>query len=247
MAETSKTVDQALRLLAEIGSARGPGTVAELAQRLGVPRTVAHRLLATLRDHGFVHRGPDARYGLGVALVDLAGRVEARLREVAAPLLAGLAERLDETAILTIRDGAEAVAMDQYRAGRHLVTIDYRPGTHHPLNVAAAGLAILAWSDDARASRVVAEAADPAALRARLETVRARGYAESAHEFQPGVCGVSAPIFGAGQSPIASIGIVTPSDRFPSAAPFAPAVTKAAQAATTNLTRKAAQARVARS
>ena len=118
MAETSKTVDQALRMLAEIGSARGPGTVAELAARLGVPRTVANRLLATLRAHGFVHRGPDARYALGVALVDLAGRVEGRLRTVAAPLLAGLAEELDETAILTIRDGAEAVAVDQARMAR---------------------------------------------------------------------------------------------------------------------------------
>lgn len=226
MPETSKTVDQALRMLTEIGSARGPGTVAELAARLGVPRTVANRLLATLRAHGFVHRGPDARYALGVALVDLAGRVEARLRTVAAPLLAGLAEELDETAILTIRDGAEAVAVDQYRAGRHMVTIDYRPGTHHPLTVAAAGLAILAWSDDAPA---------PDALRPRLAAIRSRGYAHSSNEFQQGVCGVSAPIFGPAGTPVASIGIVTPAARFTTPERFATPVTKAASAATTAL------------
>lgn len=236
MAETSKTVDQALRLLAEIGSARGPGTVAELAQRLGVPRTVAHRLLATLRDHGFVHRGPDARYGLGVALLDLAGRVEARLRSVAAPLLAELAERLDETAILTVRDGPAAVAVDQYRAGRHLVSIDYRPGTHHPLTVAAAGLAILAWADDPEATRVIAASPDAPALRTRLARIREHGFAESAHEFQQGVCGVSSPIFGAAGTPIASIGIVTPEARYPSPDPFADEVTRAAATATAHLT-----------
>lgn len=235
MAETSKTVDQALRMLTEIGSARGPGTVAELTQRLGVPRTVAHRLLATLRDHGFVHRDAGGRYALGVALVDLAVRVEGRLREVAGPLLAGLAERLDETAILAIRDGSEAVAVDQYRAGRHLVTIDYRPGTHHSLTVAAAGLAILAWSQDPQAERVVAAAADPAALRKRLDVVREREYAESAHEFQPGVCGVSAPIFGTSGAPIASIGVVAPAERYTSAGPMAGEVRAAAAEATRRL------------
>ncbi|HEY3687360.1 MAG TPA: IclR family transcriptional regulator [Streptosporangiaceae bacterium] len=238
MTETSKTVDHALRLLTEIG-ARGPGTVAELAHRLGVPRTVAHRLLATLRDHGFVHRGPDARYALGVALFDLANQVEARLRDVAAPLLAGLAEDLDETAILTIRDGAEAVAVDQYRAGRTMVTIDYHPGIHHPLTVAAAGLAILAWSDDAQARRAVDAVRDPAVLRTRLAAIRGRGYAQSAHEFQPGVCGVSAPIFGTAGAPIASIGIVTPAARFTSEHHFAPPVTEAAAAATAALTTRA--------
>jgi len=236
VAETSKTVDQALRVLAEIGSARGPGTVAELAQRLGVPRTVANRLLATLHAHGFVHRGPDARYALGVALVDLAGRVEARLREVAAPVLARLAERLDETAILTIRDGAEAVALDQYRAGRYLVAIDYRPGTHHPLHVAAAGLAMLAWSADSQAERVVAATPDPAAMRDRLAVIRSRGYADSADEFQQGVCGVSAPIFGPRGAPVASIGVVTPAARFAAAGDFAGAVTEAARDVTAALT-----------
>lgn len=235
MAETSKTVDQALRLLAEVGSPRGPGTVAELAQRLGVPRTVAHRLLATLREHGFVHRGPDARYGLGVALFDLAGRVQARLREVAAPLLAELAERLAETAILTVRDGASAVAVDQYRAGRHLVAIDYRPGIHHPLTVAAAGLAILAWADDAEAARAVRAPGAPG-LADRLAGIRALGYAESAAEFQSGVCGVSAPVFDASGTPIASIGVVVPEARYPAADPFATAVTAAAHTVTTNLT-----------
>lgn len=238
MAETSKTVDQALRLLTEIG-AHGPGTVAELAQRLGVPRTVANRLLVTLRGHGFVHRGADARYALGVALFDLAGRVEARLREVAAPLLTRLAERLDETAILTIRDGVEAVAVDQYRAGRTMVTIDYHPGIHHSLTVAAAGLAILAWADDPQARRAADSVRDPEALRTRLAAVRARGYAESAHEFQQGVCGVSAPIFGAAGPPIASIGVVAPADRFPSGDHFAGPVTEAAAAATTALTTRA--------
>ena len=40
-------------------------TVQEVADRLEVHRTIAHRLLATLTDHHLIARGPDNRFRAG--------------------------------------------------------------------------------------------------------------------------------------------------------------------------------------
>ncbi|PSK88956.1 IclR family transcriptional regulator [Murinocardiopsis flavida] len=232
MAEGSKTVDQALRLLKEIG--RGSGTVSELGTRLELPRTVANRLITTLHEHGFVRRGHDGRFVLGETLFAIASDADSRLREVCLPLLRDLAARTDETAVLTVGDGDHAVALDQHRAGAHLIAIDYRPGTRHPMAQAAAGRAILAWSPRRLIDRCAAREADPGALRAELDRVRAAGYAVSVNELQAGVAGASAPLFHNGRV-VASIGLVVPAQRWPDPALLAEPVLAAARSASAGL------------
>lgn len=214
MAETSKTVDQALRLLRELGSPAGPGTIADLTRRLGLTRTVVQRLLVTLREHGFVHREEGGRYLLGMTIFDLATRVETPIRRIAAPLLAHLVAVLNETAVLTLRDGDEAVSVDQASADGHIVRVEYPPGLRHPLIVAAAGRAILAWSDERTTARLVHAAGDPEALRGQLAQCRQQGYAVSVNELRAGAAGFSAPIIGPSGSAVASIGIILPVHRF---------------------------------
>jgi DNA-binding IclR family transcriptional regulator len=210
MAEMSKTVDQAMLLLAEL-RAYGPGTPTELSRRLEMSRTVATRLLSTLEKHGQVRRSKGS-YALGFGLLDLASVVALDLRDSARPALMAMSRELGETSVLAVREGFEAVAIDQFLPDQRLVRVDYRPGSRHRLHEAAHGRAILAWCQEDLVERVLQDAEDPA-LGGELEAVRDDGFAVSQDELEEGVVGVAAPIFSPRGVVIASIGVVAPAGR----------------------------------
>lgn len=227
MPETSKTADQALLLLVALADA-GPSTATELARRLGMNRTVVHRLLATLVGRAFAHRDPAGRYQLGMAVLDLATRVEGQLRETARPVLEDLAGRFGETAVLAVADDEEAVPVEQARGARNLMHVDYHPGVRHPLWQGAHGRAILAFAEEATAARLLDAAPDTDHYRRLLDQARTRGYAVSHDELQAGVTGLAAGVFGPGRKVVASVGVVAPTHRFPPEDELAAAVCEAA-------------------
>lgn len=212
MAETSKTVDQALGLLRELAAA-GPGSVQELTRRRGSSRTVTYRLLSTLEAHGFVRRR-GGTYVLGAALVELAGHVESDLRRAARAQLEALAAASGETAVLTVREHAEAVAVDQVVSTEQVVQVHYRPGLRHPLHLGAHGKAILASLPAAEQAAVLVDVEDRPSVEAALVRVRADGHAVTHDELQVGAWGLAAPVRLGGEV-IASIGIVAPVQRHP--------------------------------
>lgn len=206
MAEQSKTVDSALALLTLLAGGAGTrpaATAASLARALGLSRTAVARLLATLESHGLARRADDG-WEAGLGLLALATAVEPELREIARPELERLAGRFGETAVLSVRDGDEAVAVDEVVGRTGVVRVSYRTGTRHPLTVAASGRALL---DTSGAGAVISEG-----------------------ELEPGVRGVAAAIrTAAAGHPVASIAVVAPAHRFPPDDEVARAVAEAAQ------------------
>lgn len=170
--ETSQTLDRGLRVLEVLAEATGGLTVAELAERVGAPRTAGYRLVATLEAHGFVRRGSDGRVRLGLGVLRLARRVQPLLRESALPALRRLAEDLGATAHLTVAEGSEALAVAVVEPSWTDYHMAYRVGSRHPLTHGAAGKAILLARDP--------DAALP--------------FAASESELQPGAHGLAAPI-----------------------------------------------------
>ena len=215
MPETSKTVSQSLRLLVALGD--GGASVAELSRRLGMHRTVTQRLLTTLREHGFVHRTATGNYQLGLALVDLASRVDHPVRRAAQQPMLALFEQVTETVALTVREGDDAVSADQLVVPGRLVRAEYPPGFRHPLGRAAAGRAILAYAEPATVSRFVSMASDGSALAASLAEIRRAGFAFTSDELSQGAAGLAAPVLDGSGIAVASVGIVAPTDRFPPA------------------------------
>ena len=98
-----------------VAAAPGGMTVQEVADRLEVHRTIAHRLLATLADHHLIARGPDNRFRAGGGLTALAGGLQSTLRDTAMPIMRELAEELESTVALLVREGEEVVG----DRGRH--------------------------------------------------------------------------------------------------------------------------------
>jgi DNA-binding IclR family transcriptional regulator len=187
-AETSQTLDRGLRVLDVLASAPGGLTVTELAGRLGVNRTVVYRLVSTLEQHALTRKDARGRLHVGLGVLHLASAVQPVVRDLAVPVLRGLAESVGCTAHLTVADGDEALALAVVEPSWTDFHVSYRVGARHPLTRGAAGKAILAGRDPDGPEFVV-----------------------TAGELQTGAQGIAAPVRGV-EGLEASVGIVTLDD-----------------------------------
>jgi DNA-binding IclR family transcriptional regulator len=188
VAETSQTLDRGLRVLGVLAATPHGLTVTELAARLGVSRTVVHRLVTTLELHGLARRDTSGRLHVGLGVLALVRGLQPVLRELANPVLRGLAEDLGATAHLTVADGGEALAIAVVEPTWTDFHVAYRVGARHPLVQGAAGKAILLGRSGGSAR-----------------------YVETAGELQSGARGLAAPVIGV-EGLEASVGIVTLGD-----------------------------------
>ena len=220
MAESAQTLDRGLRVLFALADAPRGRSVAELAAELGLARPILYRLLATLEAHGLAHRGGDGTFRIGLAVLDLARRVQPMVREAALPVLRGLAERVGATAHLTVVDGGEALAVAVVEPTWTAYHVGYRVGSRHPLDRGAAGRVILLAR--AQTARTLPAQATPDSEGAQ-ETLDQPGTPEPAHppaaarwlasegELQAGAQGVAAPVLGV-PGLEASVGVVALGD-----------------------------------
>ena len=214
-AQRVQSVARAAELLKALGAHGGPATVFELADRCGLNRSTAWRILATLEDEGLVERDPaTGRYEIGYALVALgAAAGHDPLIRRAHPALRALAEACLETASLAVPRGMQLVYVDQVQAP-HVMAADWL-GRATPLHATSTGKALLAWlsEDDigaalpGRLERFTdTTITTRPVLRTELAQVRARGYAISRGELEPALWGVSAPVLDGGR-PVAVVSV----------------------------------------
>ncbi|MBN6042299.1 IclR family transcriptional regulator [Amycolatopsis sp. 195334CR] len=180
---TSKTLHNGLEVLELLVSQPGGLTLTEIAEGIGVHRTVAHRLVRTLEAHHLCRRDRFKRITLGAGLVRLAEPVEQDLRTLARPVLEELTETTQASAHLVVREGPDQVRMlmivEPRRARMH---VSFRTGQLDPIDRGSAGLALLA-AGPAREGE-----------RAAVTMARERGYAVSSGEIAPGITGISAVV-----------------------------------------------------
>ncbi|MGO9297268.1 MAG: IclR family transcriptional regulator [Streptosporangiaceae bacterium] len=184
-------LDRAVSLLELLGD--GPAPLRALAERSGLPRPTAHRLLVALEAHGLVARAADGAFRLGPRLTELAVRADPaiELAAVAAPVLARLHAETGESVQLYVRSADRRLCIAARDAGTGLR--DSVPvGALLPLEAGSGGKVLLAWSADAARFGVPA---------AELATVRRRGWADSSAERAAGVASVSAPVLRAPAGP----------------------------------------------
>ncbi|WP_432793612.1 IclR family transcriptional regulator [Rhodococcus ruber] len=179
----SKTLHHGLEIL-ELLAAHPRGlTVSEIADGIGVHRTVAHRLIRTLEAHRLCRRDDRKRISLGTGLVTLADSVEQDLRTLARPILEELADTVEATAHLVVRESESDVrAMMVVEPRRSRMHIAFRPGQVDPIDRGSAGLAILASMPPTDGERPEVGAA------------RHLGYALSQGEIIPAAIGISAAV-----------------------------------------------------
>ncbi|SDD12163.1 IclR family transcriptional regulator [Rhodococcus tukisamuensis] len=192
----SKTLHNGLEILELLTQHPYGLTITEIAEGIGVHRTVAHRLVRTLEAHRVCRRGDNKRILLGSGLVTLAEPVEQDLRKLARPILEELADAVEATAHLVVREGEDEVRALMVIAPRSArAHVAFHPGQVDPINRGSAGLAMLA----AMAPR---EDERPEVARARE-----RGFAVTSGEVTQSVTGISAVVPNRRPDSLVSIGV----------------------------------------
>jgi DNA-binding IclR family transcriptional regulator len=204
------TVSRALSLLSTLADAGGPVTVKEVADKMGLPPSTAHRLLQLMRAEGFVAALPGSRqYVVGNELYRVSARIvnATKTPELAQRFIEATASHFDETVVFGLYLPAQRALCFVARAdGKQL--LKYQIDLHQPLSLVwgASGKAILAFLPDRTVADILAaEGPSPAEgktapsldeLRQILLVIRSRGYAVTASEKLPGARGIAAPVFG---------------------------------------------------
>lgn len=217
-----QSVDRALNIL-EILARSGESGVTEIAVALGVHKSTAFRLVATLEQHRLVEQVEGrGKYCLGVGLLRLAGATSARLDVVqeARPLCKHLAATTGETVNLATLSGSSALYLDQV-AGPSALQPHNWVGQHIPLHATSNGKVLLAWLGlpelDVLLGRLPSFTGSTittkAQLRRSLETVREHGYAVAVDELEVGLTAIAAPVRNAHGDVVCSISLSGPTFR----------------------------------
>ncbi|MGX4687678.1 IclR family transcriptional regulator [Streptomyces sp. JNUCC 63] len=200
-------------------------TVTDAANTLGVARSTAHRLLATLEAQGFLVRNlPGRGYLAGPELARLgapAGFDEAT-RERTRPVLDEAAARTLETVQTVALTGNQTV-ITAGRRSPHEVRVALEIGRTFPAHATAGGKLLLSHLTDEQVRVIYPEEALPALtehtitsrteLLDELAAVRERGYALSRGESVAGMHGVGVPLGGPSWRSRLALMACAPADR----------------------------------
>jgi DNA-binding IclR family transcriptional regulator len=217
------SVDHALRA-ATILQMEGGATVSQIAERLGVARSTAHRILAMLVYRDFAVQGEDRVYQAGPVL-ELAVHSQSsvsRLRVAALPHLRRVVDLLDETANLIVRTGDTTRFIASVECGQAL-RVGSREGMVFPAHRTTAGLLLLADLSDEELEQVYAperyrdrpaDRPDLARLRAELRRLRRNGFAVNRERSERGLAAVGVPVRDRDGAALAGLSVSLPSTRY---------------------------------
>ena len=243
-----ESADRVLRVLEVFHPNERDLSLSEIADRLVLPRSSVHRLLAALLTHGFVERDPTTRrYRLGIRLFEIGSTAihERGLHSAAHPVLETLATATGETCHLAVLSGAEAVYVYKID-GTSSFSMTSRVGGHAPCHATSIGKVLMAWAGEDLFRQVVSTGlrsftshtlSDATALEAELGRVRTEGYALDLEEYEEGLRCAAAPVRDHAGQVVAAIGIAGPGHRLTdeNLRRLIPSVTSAATTISRNL------------
>ena len=217
-----QSVDRALTIL-EFLARGGEAGVTEVAAQLGVHKSTAFRLVATLESHRLVEQTEDrGKYRLGVGILRLAGATSARLDVVqeARPVCRQLAADTGETVNIAVLSESSALYLDQV-AGSSALQPHNWVGQHIPLHATSNGKVLLSGLDRKALDDLLGKLAaytpmtitKKSKLREELDLVREQGFAMAVDELEVGLTAAAAPIRNAHGDVVASMSVSGPTFR----------------------------------
>jgi len=222
-----QSLTRGLSLLEALARAEGGLTLTDLAQRVQLAPSTAHRLLATLEKMGYVYQGGEmGRWYIGLQAFAVGTSFLANRDFVAQshPYMRRLMEQSGETANLGIIDGTEAVFIDQVQCREMMRTI-VKLGSRVPLHASGVGKAIFAALPDDQIDailkvkglpRITANTiTSPETMWASVRVIRQRGWSFDDEEHALGTRCVAAPIYDEHADVLGAISLAGPSSRLP--------------------------------
>ncbi len=215
-----QVLSRAAQMLRSLAAAPEGLTAIELADRVGLPRSTAYRIVGTLCSEGLMRVSPSGKLHIGPGLLGIAAAGRGDLRQEASAYLERLARELHETVELVVLDGDEALFTDQHVPPRSLRVVA-EVGDRFPLYCTACGKALLAELPHAQAALLIPKELQRLtphtnlnrdALLKELDVVRVTGVAYDHQEHTIGVSAVGAAIRDSAGA-MAAVTVVMPAAR----------------------------------
>lgn len=178
----SQTLARGLNALQLVASSPTGMTVAQVADHIGVHRTIAYRLLSTLAQFRFVAKGEDGRYRPAAALAVLGASFDNNVRQLCVPTLRALADELGSTVSLLVAEGDQQVAVAVIAPTNVYYQMSFHEGSRYPLDRGAAGIALLASMPSRPGERDL------------VPQTRMRGWVITHGEIEPNTYGLAVPV-----------------------------------------------------
>ncbi|MEA1966837.1 MAG: IclR family transcriptional regulator [Thermodesulfobacteriota bacterium] len=191
-----------LELLAE----KGESSVSDVAKTLGHNRTGSHRLLATLKELGYVEQNLNNKYHLTFKMLELGMKLSNRLgiRTLALPYMEQLSTAFGETINLGVRDGFNILHLEKIDS-TEILRMDSPIGSTAPVYCSALGKAITAFMPGGLLASFLSEikitphgpncVSSAKELETELAKVKNQGFAMDDEELASGLRCVAAPVF----------------------------------------------------
>ncbi|GHH96780.1 IclR family transcriptional regulator [Neobacillus kokaensis] len=216
------TVDNAISLLAMFLKYDSVGLM-DVERELGISKTAAFRLAATMTDRGFLIKNTKTKqYYPGPILFQLVQKFQVNdITTVAQPFIQELAQLTNESIYLSIRSGNSYIFLTGVDS-IHPVKVTIPFGDEIDLYVGAAGKVHMAYMStvdiDTYFKRTEFEKNSSVSienLKVELIQIRDAGYSTSFGEAYPDSGGIAVPIWGLSEEPIAVLGLFLPMTRLP--------------------------------
>ncbi|WP_049560402.1 IclR family transcriptional regulator domain-containing protein [Nonomuraea sp. SBT364] len=223
MADHVQSLARGLAVIRAFSAASPALTLSDVARATGLTRAAARRFLLTLTDLGYV-RNDGRLFTLTPRVLELgyAYLSSLSLPEVAAPHLERLAAEVHESASVAVLDGEDVVYVARVATAR-IMRVTISIGTRFPAYCTSMGRVLLAALPPPALDAYLARAdlrrltsrtvARPAALRAELDLVRARGWAMVDQELEDGLRSLAVPIRDRSGATVAAVNVSTHASR----------------------------------
>jgi IclR family KDG regulon transcriptional repressor len=201
--------------------------VSDIAEKLDLSTTTAHRLVNTLIACKVVEQNGDNRhYRLAPYLLLYSKAVLDRFDFISSsrPYLGELSKAVGETVFMGILDDFELVYVDHVDSLDHALRLTPQIGRRHSAHATALGKVLLAnlpasvievyFSGTEQLERLTDNTiTDPAALRQELALTCQRGYALDNEESETGICCIAMPVRNVEGQTVAAVSISGPATR----------------------------------
>ncbi|SDH84050.1 IclR family transcriptional regulator [Alteribacillus bidgolensis] len=197
-------------------------SLAEIANGLGVSRTVPYRLLYTLEELGYLYQDNSTkRYSLTPKVLELGFSYlnGLQLPELSSPYLEKLRDLTGISAHMGVLDGKEIVYVSRFPSSR-VSSVTINVGSRLPVYATSMGKCLLAYLPEEQMERLLSESdlkpitqstkTEKIDLRKEISVIRDQGYALSKGEFEEGIWSVACPVFGESREVIAAINVAAP-------------------------------------
>ncbi|MEM3448575.1 MAG: IclR family transcriptional regulator [Nitrososphaerota archaeon] len=221
-----QSVDRALQILEVIAESKQELGLVEISRKVFLEPSTAFRLLKTLEARRLVKQDPKTnKYSLGFRAFEIGNSIPflVFLRSIARGPLEALRDRTGETVNIAIRDGWEAIYVEQLPAQAYTLRVISEVGRRIPLHATAVGKILLSGMSDQELEKFLKHPlkpftaktiTDPEMLLEHLKEIRKRNWARDIEEFEFGACCVATSIKNQKEETIAALSLSGPSARF---------------------------------